>query len=254
MLKYLVVKPNERVLVVSPVNRYKVKGPGRVWLTPRQKLLARMYIGPSSRALELDQVRSADNVPLRVSAQIVTHVDPNLLSPKILPNVPHLNEQGWQKLICWHSEYVLRQLIIGHRWRDLATQSVQQRLERQLAATLASRIKVVGLSVMSVNLVNVALPEELQQTLVEAQQTQIQSNVWAEVLERYLAVMQGVSPRTLHLILQWALLDAIRHNNPQILLTSGGLLAGNQNEPSLVVNKIPPDNGVSKLQLQLPLQ
>ncbi len=252
MLKMLKLEPDERLLAVSPVNRYKVLGPGRVWLTLRQRQIIRFSVGFRAEMIYFDSVRSADNIPLNVTAQLLYRVNPELFRPDMLHRLPGLDGGGWKSIAQWHTEYVLRLLVGQLPWQSLAAEGAQARLERQLAQTVRERVKMVALEVVSAALVKVALPEGLQQKFVEAQQTQLDAAARAAVLQQYAEIFGPNLAQAMPLILQWELMNSIHKNNPQFLLTSGGLNLGAKVPEPAAANGQP--HFPSMYQIQLPLQ
>ena len=95
MLHGTKVNPNERVLIESPINRYKLAGPGRVWLSPRQRILARVYIGPNGSTFKFENVRTVEEVAVDIQVKVIYKADPELFSQELLSRIPPLNEGGW---------------------------------------------------------------------------------------------------------------------------------------------------------------
>ncbi len=224
MLSWIKLNPNERLLIESRVNQYKVVGPGWVWLTPRQHPLTTLYIGPSSQAFQFDEVRTVEEVPLKITVQVLYRIDPHLFTNDLLSKIPGLNDGGWSGILHWQTEYVLRLLVADYAWRDLGRQQVQERLERQLTQTLADRLKTIGLDIGSVCLVKTELPLNLQKTLIQAERDQIEAQGRAAVLKEYFDIFGDSLPRAMPYIIQWELLNTIHKNDhPQLLLTAAGL-------------------------------
>jgi SPFH domain / Band 7 family len=247
MLRQLKLSPNERVLTVSPINRYKICGPGRVWLSLRQRVVAKIFVGPRGQSLLFEQVRTVEDVPLKIKAQVLVRVDPELFTADTLPKLPGLNDGGWEGVVRWQTEYVLRLIVAQQPWQRLNEETVQQRVERQLTQTLADRLVFVGLRVMSVALVNIELPADLQQTLVDAEQVSIEASGRARVLEQYRQIFGENLARVMPYIVQWELLNTIHKNEPNILLNASNL--ANSDMPLA----FRAGNG-SRYQIELPLQ
>lgn len=220
MIRWTKLNPNERALVESPVNRYKIAGPGRVVLTPRQRIIARLYVGPRANTLEFDQVRTAEEIALGVKVQVIYRVDPELFTDDLLSKLAGLNEGGWQGIIHWQTEYVLRMLVGQYPWRELSKEQTKKRLERQFTQTLAARLKIVGLNVIAVCLIKTTLPANLQTTLIRAEQDSIEAGGRALVLKNYLEIFGDNLPQAMPYIIQWELMNTIHKNNPQILMTA----------------------------------
>lgn len=221
MIKPKKITPYQRLLVVSPINRYRLVGPGRVWLTPRQRVLADLNVGTQVQTLRLEQVYTAEKVPLHIEAKVIYHADPSLFTPDLLPRLPGLNSGGWQSVVEWQTNYVVRQLLAAQPWRNLGPRPLQQRLERYLTQALGDRLKVIGLKVLAVNLVKFQLPDQVEQALVNAEQTLIEAESRAKVLQSYRTLFGPNLTQAMPLIIQWELLNAIDQKDPQILLTSG---------------------------------
>ena len=256
MLRQLKLSPNERVLAVSPVNRYKIYGPGRIWLSPRQRVAARLYVGPRGQTLIFDQVRTAEDMPLKIKVQVLVQADPELFTDQLLPKLAALNDKGWDSIIRWQTEYVLRLLIAQQPWQQLNQEAIQQRVERHLVQTLADRLVFVGLRVMNISLVQVELPADLQQSIVEAEQDYIEAAGRARILEQYKQVFGDTLTQVMPLIVQWELLNSIHKNQPNILLSVPNLGNGDSDDNDKQLLSLRPDAEppASKYQIQLPLQ
>lgn len=245
MIRHRKLNPYERLLVVSPVNRYRILGPGRIYLTPRQRPLVKMYVGPQARTLTLEQVRTAENIPLRITLKLVYCVEPDLFTTDLLPKIPGLNEAGWSSSLDWHAEYVIRQLVAHRPWQEINRDEVQNRMERQFVQTLGDRLKGMGLQIMVGNVIRSELPESLQRTLIQGEEDRAEASSRAKVLQSYFEVFGPNLPQAMPYIVQWEMLNTIHKNNPQILLTPNGLLT----------ELIHPNSGTlgSEFQLQLPI-
>ncbi len=241
------LNPNERWLIESGVNHYKVVGPGRVWLAPWQRVLAALFVGPQSQSLPFNEVRTGEDIPVKMTLQVLYKIDPELFTDELLPKIPGLNEGGWQNILRWRTEHVLRQLIAGYAWRELGKQTIQQRLERQLTQTLADYLKVVGLTVMSVCLIRTELPDTLQQTIIRAERDGIEPRGRALVLKEYFEIFGHDLPQAMPYIVQWELLNTLQKNGKaQFLLTSSALSP--EGQPS-GAGSIPP---IFQMQLPVP--
>ncbi len=252
MLQKLKLNPDERVLTVSPVNRYKVLGPGRVWLFLRQKVVTRFSVGFRGNSLVFDNVRSAEDVPLRFTVQLLYRVDPELLKSEMLHRLPGLNSGGWEGVIHWRTEHILRQLISRYAWQQLSQEATLAAVEQTLAQELDRRVKAVGLAVLSAALVKVELPAGLQQSLLEVQQNQLDATARAVILKKYLEVFGPNLAQAMPYIIQWELLNSVKTSNPQVLLTSAGLTPGMRLPEATHANGQAMGSGF--YQVQLPLQ
>lgn len=218
------LNPHERLLIESGVNHYQVVGPGRVWVKPWQKSLVQFYIGSQSQTLTFDEVRTADNIPLNLTVQLLYQVDPALFSQSLLPNLPFLHGGVWQKILSWRSEHVLRQMLLGYTWVELSRPGVQPRLERRLSQTVSEFVKVVGLKVQTICLVKVELPTTLQRTLVQAEQDSLEPRGRAQLLQEYFKIFGADLPRVMPYIIQWELMNTLRKNDhTQLVLTNSAL-------------------------------
>ncbi len=255
MLRQLKLSPYERVLTIKPINRYKISGPGRVWLSLRQRVVTRLSVGPRGQTLIFEQVRTVENMPLKIKAQVLVRADPELFTNDLLPKLPALNDGGWDGIIHWQTEYVLRLLIAQQSWQRLNEKVTQQRLERQLTQTLAGQLTFVGLCVMNISLINVELPTNLQQTIVEAEQDYIEATGRAKVLEQYKQIFGDNLTQAMPVIVQWELLNSVHKNQPNILLSAQNLgQGGNGNGKQLLSLRPGGEPPASKYQIQLPLQ
>ena len=147
MFRKVKLTPNERALTVSPINRYRVVGPGKVWLKPRQRHLITLYVGPKGQQINYENVRTAENILLKITVQMLYQADENQFTKDLLPKLQFLGDGGWENILLWQTEYVLRKLVANYTWQELGYKDVQERIERQLAQTLADRVKMVGLKV-----------------------------------------------------------------------------------------------------------
>ena len=245
MLHITKANPNERLLIESPVNQYKLAGPGRVWLSPRQRVLARIYVGPKGQTFKFENVRTAEEVAVDIQVQVIYKADPELFSQDLLSRIPPLNEGGWQGALNWQAEYVLRMLVAHQPWRELGKEQAKTRLERQFTQTLADRLKMIGLNVFAVYMIKVELPLNLQKTLVQAERDTIEAQGRAEVLKQYFEIFGDNLAQAMPYIIQWEMMNTIhKKGNPAVLLTSDNIF------PKLPwpVNDTPP-----LYQLQLPV-
>ena len=84
------LNPNERLLIESVINYYKLLGPGLVLLFPWQKALTRLDVGPQERTLQFERVQTVENVPVKVTLEVFYQVDVDLLTDDLLPKIPGL--------------------------------------------------------------------------------------------------------------------------------------------------------------------
>ena len=119
MIARVKVGPNKRLLVESGINQYKIVGPGWVWLIAGQRLLTTLYVGPQDKSFTFNKVQTVENIPLDVTVQALFQIAPNLFADKLLPNLPGLNEGGWQHVLKWQMEEVLRHLLADYAWQEL---------------------------------------------------------------------------------------------------------------------------------------
>jgi regulator of protease activity HflC (stomatin/prohibitin superfamily) len=218
------LNPDERLLIESGDNHYYLIGPGRVWLMPWQKALTQFSIGPQSQSLQFNEVRTVENIPVNLTTQLLYQVEPSLFEENFLPKIPGLNSGGWTGLLRWRTEHVLRQVVADYSWRDLGRASSQQRLEQQLAQLLAQPLKKVGLKVTSVCLVRTELPDNLQRTIVQAEQDSLEPRGRALVLKEYFDIFGHNLPQAMPYVVQWELLNTLHKNDKtQFVLTSSAL-------------------------------
>ena len=254
MFKKVKLTPNERALIVSPINRYKIAGPGRVRLKPRQRLLTTLYVGPKGQQLHFEDVRTAENIPLKITVQMLFQADLNLFTKDLLPKLQALSGGGWNNIVNWQTEYVLRKLIGNYTWQDLNQEEVQKRLERQLAQTLADRVKMVGLKINGACFVKIQLPTNLQHTLVKAEENQIETRVRATILKDYFEIFGDNLAQAMPQIIQWELLNTLQKTNPQVLLSAAGLTTDRPLPASALAMQRQGDGTPKMYQIQLPLQ
>ena len=247
MIRWTILNPNERLLIENPINHYKVAGPGQVLLIPLQRVLAKLYVGPMGHSFQYSQVRTAEDVSINVTAQVIYRVAPELFPASLLPRIPGLNDGGWQGILHWQTEYVLRMLIAQRPWRELSREQAQKRLERQLTRTLDDRLKMVGLEIVAVCLVKMELPVNLQKTLIQAEQDNVEAQGRATVLKNYLEIFGDELSQAMPYIIQWEMMNTVHKNgDPKILLTNESL------SPKISV----PTNGTTppSFQVQWPMQ
>lgn len=244
-MKLLKLNPNERIVVESGINHYRLAGPGLVWLKPWQRVVTRLNTGPQSRALRYQAVRTAEEIPVDITVQLLYRVDPALCDNRdLLPKLGFLNDGGWRNLLEWRTEAILRQLVAAHNWKELNRQPVRQRLERYLCGTLGSILTGLGLNIVAVCLVKIELPISLQKTAVQAANDNIEAEGRARVLKTYIDIFNPELSQTMAQIVQWELLNMLhKKGNPQLLLAARGLSLDGH----------PQDNKSMPLQLSLPL-
>ncbi len=248
MLQLERLNPNQRLVIESPVNKYKVAGPGRVALHFRQRIIARLEVGPKAKSFQIKEIRTSEDVVLNATVQVLYKVDPTLFSADLLPRVAGLNEGGWRGALQWQAEYVLRLLTSQYSWKELNRDEIQKRLERQFTQTLAAHLKIIGLNIFSVCLVKTELPVDLQEAIIRAERDTIEAQGRAKVLSSYFEIFGNSLAKAMPYIIQWELMNTIhKHGDPTVLLTPDSL----QPKPMLPVNgtaRIPSFN------MQLPLQ
>lgn len=240
------LNPNERLLVESGVNHYKLVGPRLVLLAPWQKVLATLYVGPQEYSFRRYEVRTGEDIPLNFDLRIVYRVEEEYLTPELLPQIPWLHDGMWQNILDWRIEEILRKLVGSFHWRDLNKESSQRQLERRLLRTAAGYLKVIGLCIMSVSLVKIELPAGLQQTILQAEQDSIEPMGRAQALREYAEMFEGDLVKAMPYIIQWELLRVLRENGQSnVILTNGALSLG----------EVPREATVSQplFQMQLPL-
>lgn len=239
------LNPNERWVIESGINHYQVIGPGWVWIKPWQRVITKLEVEPQGQALQFNEVRTAENVPLNVALQVLYQVDPDLFTADLLPKLPKLNEAGWQYVLKWRAEHTLRSLLVGYAWQELGKVETQHKLERRLTQTLADALKVIGLKIIAVYLVKIELPADLQQTLIQVEQDGLEPRGRAAVLKEYFDLFGHNLPQAMPYIVQWELLNMLRKNgNPNLILTASGLSLDQDHTPEPVP---------SVFQMQLPL-
>lgn len=241
----MILNSDERLLIESGVNHYKLVGPGRVWLLPWQKALTKLNVGPQGQSLYFENVRSVENVPVNVVLQLLYQVDPQLFTAEMLPKLPSWQAGSWQVILKWRTEYVLRRVMADLNWRDLAQEAIQQRLERRLTQTLATFLKLVGLNLTAVCVVKTELPADLQRTIIQAERDGLEPRGRALVLKEYFDLFGHDLGRAMPHIVQWELLNLLRQNGQtNLILTGTGLTldqngAGHEPVPPLYQMQLP---------------
>lgn len=221
MLGRVKVGLNERFLVERGVDQLKVVGPGWVWLTPAQRYMATLNVGPQGQSYVFEQVETVEKVPLQVDVQLLYRVDPDLFTDELLPSLPGLSEGGWLHVLRWQTEHVLRRLVADYSWQDIGRENVQPRLERQLTWTLAERLRGVGINLSGACLIKLALPIGLEKTLVRAAQDKVEVQGRLAVLQEYQKLLGPNLPQVMPYLVQWELLTILhRSGNLQLLSTA----------------------------------
>jgi regulator of protease activity HflC (stomatin/prohibitin superfamily) len=238
------LNPDERLLIESGINHYKLIGPGLIWLKPWEKSLLKLYIGTQSQSLQFDQVRTGENIPVAIKTEILYQTDPALFTQELLPKIPWLHKGIWQYILKWRTEHLLRQMLTSYTWSELGRAETQPRLERRLSQTLSEYLKVVGLKVVALYLVKIELPGNLQQTIIQAEQDGLEPRGRALVLKEYFKIFGQDLGRVMPFIVQWELLNTLHKNgNTQFILSNSALAWEAQ----------PINNGASPTTYQLPL-
>ena len=221
MLKRMKVSRSKRVLVRTG-RHYQVMGPGKIWLNPRQHIITTINVGPQEKSFTVTKVQTVEKVPLDVTIQVLYRIDPDLFSDDLLHHLQKLNEGGWQSKLHWHFEYVLRQLLADYGWRDLDRFEIKERLERQLTQTLADRLKGVGINITATYLIKAELPEDLQQTIIQTEQNEVEARGRATILKEYFELFGNDLSQAMPYVMQWEMLNTMHKNggNPQFLMTA----------------------------------
>lgn len=220
------LNPNERLLIESGVNRYKLVGPGLIWLKPWQKGLTTFSVAPQVQTLRFEAIHTLEEIPIDVKIQMLYRVDPNLFDDDLLSVIPGLNAGGWQSTLQWQTETTLRRLLAAYNWQKLRSQIIQRRLERHLTKTVADQLNSVGLNLISVHLIKIELPFKLQQVVVQTERDGIEARGRAFVLKEYRDIFGPNLPQAMPHIMQWELLNMLRNNDQsQLLLATSNLSA-----------------------------
>jgi hypothetical protein len=224
---------DERLLVLSGDSHYKLLGPGlAVVLRPWQQALTKLYLGPQRQPCEFGEVRTVENVPVDIIAEITYQIEPGLFSNDLWPKIPGLNqEEGWKKIIEQQAEYILRQMLAGYSWRKLNQAEIQPRLERQFGQILATCLKGIGLKIMSVCLVKIGLPGALQNTILRAERDAIEPQGRLLVLKQYLDFFGPDMAQAMPYIVQWELLNVMHKKDGQQFLFTDSAISLSQKPP-----------------------
>jgi hypothetical protein len=239
--------PDERLLIESGTNNYQLLGPGRVWIKPWQRVLVKLYVGPQGQSLSFNEVRTVENIPVNISMQLLYRVDPALFTGDLLPKLPGLNEGGWQEVLRWRTEHVLRQMLANYAWRELGHQTMQPRLERQLTQTLADYLKRIGLNIASACLVKIELPIALQKTIIQAERDGIEPRGRASVLKEYFDIFGHDLAQAMPYIVQWEVLNTLQKSDKAHLLLTSSVSIPDEPSP-----RHQPPQPVFQMQLPLP--
>jgi regulator of protease activity HflC (stomatin/prohibitin superfamily) len=241
------LNPNERLLIENGINHYILLGPDIVLLFPWQKALAKLDVGPQERTLQFERVQTVENVPVKVTIEVCYQVGVDLLTDDLLSKLPGLSQGGWRDILQRRAEQVLRRMLAGYSWRELGQRTFQQRLEQELSQTLVDHLKGFGLKVTSVCLVQTELPDNLQNTIVQAEQDSLEPRGRALVLKEYAGIFGGPLSQAMPYIVQWELLSLLHKNGlPQLFLTSSDLSLGGRSANGRVPQ--------STFQMQLPVR
>lgn len=241
------LNPDERLLIVSGDHHYELLGPGLVVVLPWQEALTKLYLGPQGQSYEFGEVRTVENVPVDISAQVTYQIDPNLFNHDLWPKIPGLNqEEGWKNILKRRAEHILRQMLSCYNWCKLNQPETQSRLERQLMQTLATCLEGIGLKIISVCLVKIELPGTLQNTILRAERDAIEPQGRLLVLKQYLDLFGPDIAQAMPYIVQWELLNVMHKKDGQQFLFTDSVLTLNQKSPG--------SNGATQplFQMQLP--
>lgn len=239
------LSPDKRLLVETGINRYKLVGPGLVWLRPWYKILTELYVGPQSHSCRLDEVQTNELVPVDVTIKLLYRISPANFHQALLPRIPGLNETGWINILKWRVEHIIRQLFRGISWRNLSKSRLYQRLDRQLALTLADDVREVGLTILSATILKIELPANLQRTLIETERDSVEPHGRALALKKYFAVFGDDLSTVMPSVIQWELLNTMRKTNNSKFLVSDLSLWSKQTRDD--------EPAPSLYQMQLPL-
>ena len=106
---------------------------------------------------------------------------------------------------------------------------------------------MVGLEIIAICLVKTELPANLQKTLIQAEQDNIEAQGRAGVLKNYMEVFGDNLPQAMPYIMQWELMNTIHKNgDPKIFLTNENI---SPKIPLAMNGATPP-----LFQMQLPIQ
>jgi regulator of protease activity HflC (stomatin/prohibitin superfamily) len=224
MTRLVKVGPKERLLVESGINHLRLLGPGLIWLKPWQRKRAKLYVGPNPMTINCSKVRVEDDIPVNLTIKVIYQINANLLNDDLLPRVPGLNEGGWHNIVHWRTEAVVRRLLARYRWQQIKEDDVQEQLEQHLRDALIERLKIVALDVIAVTIVSTDLDDQLQRTVVQAEQSEVEARGRATVLKKYFEIFGDSLPQAMPYIIQWELLNMLhKKGNQQLLLTAAGL-------------------------------
>ncbi len=250
MTKLMKLAPNERLLIESGINHYKVVGPGLIWLKPWQRSRAKLYIGPTAMTVECNQARAAGDILVNGTIKVIYRINPELFSEALLPRIPGLNDGGWRNIVQWRTEAVVYRLVARYRWRELKQPYLQEQLEEQIGEALGERLKGLGLDVLGITLIKTALNDKLQRTIIRAEQDKIEARGRAAVLKQYFEIFGDSLSGAMPHIIQWELLNTLHKNgNSHLLLGASNLSLGSslpnvEPAPSLFQMRLPvPSNG-----------
>ncbi|MCB0192365.1 MAG: hypothetical protein KDJ65_10520 [Anaerolineae bacterium] len=202
----------ERIIVKSGFNvdRYTIKGPGRIFLKPGQKIVAKFHIGPRRESFEIKNVRTFEDVPVNFSLDVSYNVSPELIRDGLLISIQNLNQGIWETILQRTTQHILLKLVANQSWRGLHQPHVQQQIERRLTLTLADQLHPVALNINFAKILNTTLPDELQTAVIREQKQKLEIQSRAKNLATYFDVVGG-DPEKLSWIYAMEELDMLRH-------------------------------------------
>lgn len=202
MLTYCKLTPTQRLLAEVKTNGYKFFGPGKFFLYPWHRFLTVLDLDGTDFKVSMKKVRTKKDVPLTLTLQVAYQPDLALMKPALYPKLPALNNGGWKGIIQWRSEAIVRSMLANYTWQDLKIRAVQSCLEHKIPTRLNEYLKLLGIRVTLLSVVNVELPVQLQHSLVDAEQDSIEAKGRAAVLKTYLDIFGNNLPQVMAYINQ----------------------------------------------------
>ncbi|MCB0179954.1 MAG: hypothetical protein KDI62_17105 [Anaerolineae bacterium] len=201
-------------------DRYEIKGPGRVFLKPGQKIMTNFHIGPRREIFEIKNVRTVEDVPINFSLDVLYRVSPELIQDDLLFSIANLNQGGWETIVQRSTQHILPKLISTQSWQGLHQPHIQQQIERRLTMTLADQLHLVALNISFAKILGTTLPEELQSAVIQEQKRKLERQSRVENLASYHDTVGGDSEK-LAWLYAFEELDMLRHKDQLPPLWSG---------------------------------
>lgn len=146
----------ERVVVLRFGKFQRISGPGLVFLIPFfESSAATVDLRMRSTAFKAEHVLTADLVPVDVDAVLFWLVhDARQASTEV---------RNFERLVFWMAQTTLRDVMGDIEIAQMSTRRVQ--MDKEIAEILERKTRDLGISVISVEIRDIEVPEELQDAL-----------------------------------------------------------------------------------------